>query len=540
MAQGSPRPAKQLQHRKGPSYSQRQDRYDRLRIDDEATKSYIKRILCAPKADPASTTETADSDGRSPESLEQLLPPLSSSNEVDVQLYALIAVVLDLFVQAWYNRITPDHDFVASIVQIIAHCTRALEQRLRYVDLESLVLDELPELLSDHVNAVRIAQDSQSIDPTISEVRLKYHALRPHAAVTPCPVNPEAISAQQESEVAWCLLLVNRVLSLLLPPEDLQNPCLEVLVSEVLAELIFHNGILGKACEPWLLWDSIAKLLRAQRPVAVAVTQISTSSYDAAHKRGMLDVKAAANTGHDLSFSQWRPMAVTHAFWTIVQAIVTVSLLLRSFAIALMHAAKIPQRPQRTTHISGRFAAAKRYAGQEPSKAPVLDYSDTARPLRMPWLSGMFSLLLWMVLHGPGQVCRANSRLDRLLSSNVRTRLLSANWIPSALQAARSALFPENVLAPARVPPKDHEVLVIKRECAMAIIDAVPGIVRDRFFATNDVDLMIEDVECELDLLGDSYLNKHLIVRVVELIVARLFPELADHSGEAIMEVVAQ
>lgn len=81
---------------------------------------------------------------------------------------------------------------------------------------------------------------------------------------------------------------------------------------------------------------------------------------------------------------------------------------------------------------------------------------------------------------------------------------------------------------------------MIKRECAMAIIDAVPRILRDRFFATNDVDLMIEDVGCELDLLGDSHLNKHLIVRVVELIVARLFPELADHGGEAIMEVAAQ
>lgn len=152
MAQGSARPAKQPQHRKGPSYGQRQDRYDRLRIDDEATKSYIKRILCAPKADPTSTTETANSDYRSTEPLEHLLPPLSSSNEIDVQLYALIAVIMELFVQAWYNRITPDHDFVASIVQIIAHCTRALEQRLRHVDLESLVLDELPELLSEHVN----------------------------------------------------------------------------------------------------------------------------------------------------------------------------------------------------------------------------------------------------------------------------------------------------------------------------------------------------------------------------------------------------
>jgi hypothetical protein len=40
---------------------------------------------------------------------------------------------------------------VAEIVQVLAHCTRAMEQRLRKVDLESLLLDELPELLATHV-----------------------------------------------------------------------------------------------------------------------------------------------------------------------------------------------------------------------------------------------------------------------------------------------------------------------------------------------------------------------------------------------------
>lgn len=70
---------------------------------------------------------------------------------MDLQLYALISVILKEFVQKWYSNITPDETFVAEIVQIIAHCTRALEQRLRNVDLESLLLDELPELLDAHI-----------------------------------------------------------------------------------------------------------------------------------------------------------------------------------------------------------------------------------------------------------------------------------------------------------------------------------------------------------------------------------------------------
>jgi len=116
---------------------------------DEATINYIKRVLC--KKTP-SALQAESSDEVDHKSLEELLPPLTSSNEIDIQLYALIAVVLNLFVQTWYNKITPDQDFVANVVQIIAHCTRGLEQRLRDVDLEGLLLEELPVVLSEHIN----------------------------------------------------------------------------------------------------------------------------------------------------------------------------------------------------------------------------------------------------------------------------------------------------------------------------------------------------------------------------------------------------
>lgn len=74
---------------------------------------------------------------------------------MDLQLYAYISVIIRDFVQTWYGKITPDQTFVEEIVRIIAHCTRALEQRLRKVDLESLILDELPELLEAHVQGAR-------------------------------------------------------------------------------------------------------------------------------------------------------------------------------------------------------------------------------------------------------------------------------------------------------------------------------------------------------------------------------------------------
>jgi len=118
---------------------------------DEATAAFVRRTLCAHNlrtgaGDTAKGHTTL-------QALEDLLPPLTSSNEVDLQLYAIISVIIKDFVQTWYTKITPDHEFVDEIVQIIAHCTRGLEQRLRRVDLESLLLDEIPALFHAHIES---------------------------------------------------------------------------------------------------------------------------------------------------------------------------------------------------------------------------------------------------------------------------------------------------------------------------------------------------------------------------------------------------
>ena len=77
---------------------------------------------------------------------------MTSSNDVDLQLYAIIAIVVKDLVYSWYGKITPDQDFVEEVLRIVAHCTRALESRLRIVDLESLILDEIPELIEGHIH----------------------------------------------------------------------------------------------------------------------------------------------------------------------------------------------------------------------------------------------------------------------------------------------------------------------------------------------------------------------------------------------------
>ena len=118
---------------------------------ERATVALIRRVLC-----PHNHGAT---DSRP---VHELLPPLTSSNDIDFQLYAIIAIVVKDLVQSWYGKITPDQDFVEEIVRIVAHCTTQLESRLRTVDLESLFFDEIPRLVADHIHGRYITSYGQA------------------------------------------------------------------------------------------------------------------------------------------------------------------------------------------------------------------------------------------------------------------------------------------------------------------------------------------------------------------------------------------
>jgi hypothetical protein len=115
---------------------------------DRATAVFVRRTLCSHNV----LLGNGEKGRSTPRPIEEVLPPLTSSNEVDLQLYGIISVIIKEFVQTWYSKITPDQVFVNEVLQTIAHCTRGLEQRLRKVDLEAMLLDELPELVEAHLS----------------------------------------------------------------------------------------------------------------------------------------------------------------------------------------------------------------------------------------------------------------------------------------------------------------------------------------------------------------------------------------------------
>ncbi|KAL2129119.1 hypothetical protein VTI74DRAFT_8196 [Chaetomium olivicolor] len=448
-------------------------------LSDKATAFLIRRILCPQQADKGKS---------SPVSIEGLLPPLTSRNDVDLQLYALIAINLREYVQNWYAKITPDETFVAEILQIIAHITRALEQRLRKVDLESLLFDELPELLDKHITAYRVAHDPIAQPPVKTDPREIYHSLCPLPALSPVPKPevPESVAVQAENEATYRQLLVSAFLAILLPTEDLENGCLTTLVGQILSELIIGNAVANKLSEPWLIWELliIASRTARRRKETGDEDSLEQSSNETPSGRGRFSAHAL--------------------LWTILQwCFLAFSFIRTAFAI-LMISGSLPPRTSPSAHFHKGatrhgteqdpvWLASAPEANQQPSKVPVLGFqcwsaiSNLAEmDRRMPWLSGALSMLQWIAVMGPGRIADVDGKLDRLLSYGINCHVLDAANLPPLLRSVRGALFPNNMPAgkSSLVPPaSDAELLALRRRCASALWALIPKGVGRLFFA---------------------------------------------------------
>ncbi|KAK0737038.1 PXA domain-containing protein [Apiosordaria backusii] len=357
-------------------------------LSDKATALLIRRILCPQHLEKAKNA---------PAPIEELLPPLTSRNDVDLQLYALIAIILREYVQNWYNKITPDETFVAEIVQIIAHITRALEQRLRKVDLESLLFDEIPDLLDKHMTAYRIAHDPNTQAPIRTNSREIYHSLCPLPAVSPvpCPQDPESVAQQAESEVAYRQLLVHAVLAILLPTEDLENGCLTALVGQIFSELIIGNSVANKLSEPWMILEMII---------------IATRTLD----------KRKATEDENPSKRPGKGYSMQGLFWTILHWCFLATSFLRLVFTVLMTTRSLPPRSSHSTVQRKNTAQHEVRSDPEPLKVPVLAFRCWSAisnliemDVRMPWLCGALSMVQWVTMTGPGRIAAVDGKLDR-------------------------------------------------------------------------------------------------------------------------------
>jgi hypothetical protein len=407
-------PARQRRH-------VRQESSNSEYLSEKATTGLIRRTLIA---------EGHGIDKTSSNGIDGLLPPLTSSNDVDLQLYAIISIVVKDFINPWYTKITPDQTFVEEVIQIIAHCSRALEQRLRQLDLPELALNDLPSVLCRHVNGeldrvkyvshVKYILDFRKATETAGdfsygkEPRLVYHALNPHPALDPGLCEEDRASAEQ----CYRQLLVQGALAVLLPTEDLQNSSLRILVTDIIADLILGRAIDDKLCHGWFLHEMVSKIttiISSRTQPKLTGAELQNDAKSRLEKFGLLSSEDEGAPGDSHLSSRTRS---TSWFWTILQWIYITVIFVRFTIVGLLQARRgQPRKYYISLASSPNLTTAKRKAQEA---IVVLDYSIFATvatlldlPSRMPWLVGTLAFGRHCLMFGRSNARGLRAVLDR-------------------------------------------------------------------------------------------------------------------------------
>jgi hypothetical protein len=278
--------------------------------------------------------------------------------------------------------------------------------------------------------AYRIAHEKSTSQHLDRRPALIYHTLHPHPALSPVPdsLDADSLSEQERNEQAWRHMLVQGVLAVVLPTEDLQNGCLRSLVEEIMAEMIIGNVVSNRLCQPWALWELITSIIRSTKGQGPQNTQIerrnrgddknednsgsSRSSKGRLAKFGLLNNPLLKGDQEAANASSWtaprtRSVALTTAFWTIMSYLVLAFTVGRALLVILLSLSKLPSR---ILHLET----------QGSSPRPILNmgvWIAAAKlielPTRMPWLSGIASLANIAAVSGPGRVAGPNGKIDR-------------------------------------------------------------------------------------------------------------------------------
>ncbi|KAG0636255.1 hypothetical protein HOY80DRAFT_978573 [Tuber brumale] len=482
---------------------------------DKSAIALIRRVLCyhAPPFTP----------------LEQLLPALTSSPEVDLELYAFLAIIFRDFIYSWYSKITTDNAFADEIIAVVAHCSRAIEERVRKVDLEALLLDEIPSFVENHVRDYRLAlsRHGTPLSPHLT-VREIFHNFQPHPALSSSP----------DSEKLYLKLVSSGILAVLLPTEDLESDCERSLVREVLSEMVLWN-VVDRLSEPHIIHEIIAntlEILRApmcplstpepplenERKPPVTHTRRKRSYSEkippiplprepngSAKKRFQVPEALAPPANYKLI--RIHP-AVDNLLTIAFKVLSLLRTYLSSFITNLHSPPPAPPRPKKPLLRMSLFRLIPSYLHL---------------PMLQPWT---LNSLLFLTKPFTSRSSRLGLTLDNLLSSSFHSYIESPKLLVQILRSARSTLFPASP-EPLRTHPTPKEKARIKCTAEEAIWEAIPSTIRKVYFGTDDKEEGLPVVgEMLLKTVQDKEINKHLLYNLLDLIVGKLIPELTEEG----------
>ncbi|KAK9455885.1 PXA domain-containing protein [Dipodascopsis uninucleata] len=478
--------------------------------------------------------------------LEESLPALTSFPDIDVELYCFIALIIRQFVQSWYNKITGDdidRTFVYEVVQILAHVTRSLEERLRKVDLELLLLDDIPFVLDTHLRDYRLARQkvgtAYAAGRSFEEI---FHALQPHPALRLSQVKlAEQGITEEDVERKYLSVLSKGILAVLLPSEDLGSATERTLLRSLLADVVLWK-VIDKLSEPFMLHEIISKVI--EKSIANdgqgQMKDFDINKSDPQNEAILKEPNEKQNM--DFCPQIQTPSPKIKAF---EQSHKKVIVSLRSFIVSLISFLSLLQSGIAFIISFSKSSSASSWSDAPSSESQngihsmpshphrtglltIALFPTMARlinlPARQPWLMSTIELLaLPLVSLPPG------SLIDRLLSHFFHKYLMTSNFFCSVLAISRQTLFPGNGrMAEPRVYPSDEEKLEILKRVHGNILRIVPIKMRRQVLGDN----ALQGVEDLLSPFENKFANKHLLYFLCDMIIVKVLPELAIKTPE--------
>ncbi|VVT48460.1 uncharacterized protein SAPINGB_P001790 [Magnusiomyces paraingens] len=442
------------------------------------------------------------------------LPSLSRFDGVNVELYALIAVLCRTFVLSWYGSIVDDAGFLRDIAQTVAECTRRVEERLLRTDTYSLLLDELPLLLEMHVRDLRMvrARMGSAVLPRDSE-EAAFHAVRPLPALD-----------SPEDESLFLKVLAKGLVVSLLGEKDAMSPVARTLVASII-ETVGLAGTVEKLSEPWMIYDMITKLLDAFVPL----TDDSNSNGGGNGGRGG---GGSGGGGRSVNTTINETSVAKLEWWPVSQQAGVLYGRVVSYCGALVTA-------------GGRWAAfVLSFAGGdetslERARVPVVAsgvFSCANAMLRVSTQRPLLAAAV-RVLSSPFAFGRLRKVANRITAHGLERYLTNAGTMTAVIRAARMALFSEEgtgPMNPGRVPPDEEEKKQIRASAMRSIYLRVPDHVRGVLFGDDTRNGVYE----MLDLFGNKQVNKHLIYSIIDHLVTTLVPELTESTPQELLDEI--
>ena len=397
-------------------------------------------------------------------------------------------------------------------------------------------------LWTDYRRAVE--RHNTALTPHLSLPEI-FRSYQPHPAFPASPALPNSATTAAETERLYLRFVSSGVLALLLPTEDLESGCERSLLREMLSSLVFGN-VLDRLSEPFMIYELAAMAVGHLRPDLLP-RLVEAAAEVAPARRGSVRPGARLTSPPPPPAvppplpppppPPWhftRIGSTLERCWRVLVGVLGVawSVLTALHHLLLSDARPPPPPPPLPL----------------PSPSPPLHAEPrkplirTALPSCLITLLNLRALQPWLpttlrLLSKPfeSRATLLGALLDDVLMSKISPRLSSAELVASALKTVRSSLFPGDALPSPRPRPSEAEQARIRRATEHILVAAVPERVRAVWWRGLDGDEMARQVGRNwLDPFGDKEINKVLIVRLLDLAVGRVLPELLESGGAEI------